>query len=148
MIWTPHVTVAALVENNGKYLLVEEQTSGGLVFNQPAGHWENGETLLEAVKRETLEETAYDFDPTNLLGIYHWKVPGKDTTYLRFCFTGSVSGPDKTRQLDQGIVRAIWSSHDELQKQPERLRSPLVLQCINDYEKGQSFPLELIQTIP
>ena len=108
MIWKPNVTVAAVVARDGKFLLVEEETDEGLAFNQPAGHLERGESLVAAVIRETREETAYDFQPTHLVGIYHWQHPSKDLTYLRFAFAGELRGFDPDRRLDTGIVAARW----------------------------------------
>src|SRR3989344_2299664 len=114
MIWKPNTTVAAIVEQNGKFLLVEEETANGVRLNQPAGHLEEGETMLQAVVRETSEETAYDFTPESLLGVYHWRRPNKDITYLRFAFIGKVSGHNSAQKLDDGIIRAVWLSLDEI----------------------------------
>ena len=108
MIWKPNVTVAAVIERDGKFLLVEEETESGLAFNQPAGHLEAGESLLDAVVRETMEETAYPFRPTALVGIYQWRHPVKDLTYLRFAFSGELQGEALPRALDEGIVAARW----------------------------------------
>jgi len=112
MVWKPNVTVAAVVQRDGKFLLVEEETEAGLAFNQPAGHLEAGESLVDAVVREALEETAYHFKPTHLVGIYNWQHPTKDVTYLRFAFAGELRGWEAERQLDEGIVasRRIWSA--------------------------------------
>ena len=145
MIWKPNVTVAAVVMRDGKFLLVEEETEAGLAFNQPAGHLEAGESLIDAVIRETLEETAYHFKPTHLIGVYNWKHPGKDVTYLRFAFGGAITGFDPDRPLDSGILRAVWMSLDELRATRERHRSPLILQCCEDYIAGRRFPLDLIR---
>lgn len=144
MIWKPNVTVAAVIEQNGKFLLVEEETEEGPMFNQPAGHWEPGETLAEGVIREALEETAYAFTPQGLLGIYSWHHPRKDTTYLRFAFTGVVGAHDPQQNLDAGIIRAVWLTPDELRATQARHRSPLVLQCVEDFLAGRRYPLELI----
>lgn len=145
MVWKPHVTVAAVVQRDGKFLLVEEETEGGLAFNQPAGHLEEGEALVDAVVRETLEETAYHFKPTHLVGIYHWKHPSKeDTTYLRFAFAGELRGFDAGRQLDAGIVGARWLSLDEVKATQDKHRSPLILRCIEDLLAGKRFPLDLL----
>jgi len=144
MVWKPHVTVASVVEQGGKFLLVEENSSDGLVFNQPAGHLEPGESLLQAVVRETLEETAYHFRPEWLLGVYRWRHPRKDITYLRFAFTGSISGHESERKLDTGIVRAAWLTLDEIRELAQRHRSPLVLDCIEDYRAGKRYPLDLL----
>lgn len=144
MIWTPHVTVAAVIEQDGRFLLVEEETDEGLRFNQPAGHWEQNETLLEGVVREALEETAYQFRPEYLLGIYSWGHPRKDIHYLRFAFVGKVEGHDPARKLDDGIVRAVWLTPDEIRASRERHRSPLIAQCVEDYLAGRRFPLDVV----
>jgi 8-oxo-dGTP pyrophosphatase MutT (NUDIX family) len=142
MIWKPNVTVAAVVARDGKFLLVEEETDEGLAFNQPAGHLERGESLVAAVIRETREESAYDFQPTHLVGIYHWQHPSKDLTYLRFAFAGELRGFDPDRRLDTGIVAARWLDFDEVVAVQERHRSPLVRRCIDDLRAGRRYPLE------
>ncbi|MDD2883650.1 MAG: NUDIX hydrolase [Dechloromonas sp.] len=144
MIWKPNVTVAAVVERDGKFLLVEEETEAGLAFNQPAGHLEQGESLLDAVVREALEETAYHFKPTCLVGIYTWQHPTKGLTYLRFAFAGELRGWDADRALDEGIVAARWLSLDEIKATRARHRSPLILRGIEDYLAGQRGPLDLL----
>jgi 8-oxo-dGTP pyrophosphatase MutT (NUDIX family) len=144
MIWKPNVTVAAVIEQDGKFLLVEEETADGVMFNQPAGHLEEGETLLEAVIREVREETAYRFRPTQLLGVYHWHHPKKDITYLRFAFTGEIEGHDPKQKLDDGILRACWLGLDEIRAAAQRHRSPQVLTCIEHYLAGQRFPLSVL----
>jgi len=144
MIWKPNVTVAAVLEQDGKFLLVEEHTSQGLMFNQPAGHWEPGETLPAGAVREVLEESAYDIEPQHLLGIYRWHAPGSDTTYLRFAFTGHILAHHPERALDEGIVRAVWMTPDEIRATAARHRSPLILRCVEDYLAGKRYPLELI----
>ena len=144
MIWKPNTTVAAVIEQHGKFLLVEEETADGIRLNQPAGHLEDGESLLEAVAREALEETAYHFQPQHLLGIYQWRRPDKEVTYLRFAFTGLATGPDKNRALDDGIIRAVWMSADEIRSCRTMHRSPQVLTCIEHYLAGQRFPLTAI----
>jgi 8-oxo-dGTP pyrophosphatase MutT (NUDIX family) len=145
MVWKPNVTVAAVIEREGKFLLVEEKSSGSvLLFNQPAGHLEKGESLLQAVVRETLEETAYHFKPTAVTGIYQWRHPQKDITYLRFTFTGEITGHEPKRKLDHGIVRTAWMTPDDIHKEAARHRSPLVAQCLEDYLKGTRIPLELL----
>ncbi len=144
MIWKPNVTVAAVIERDGKFLLVEEETSQGVRFNQPAGHLEADESLLAGVAREVLEESAYSFTPEYLLGVYRWHAPESDTTYLRFAFTGAITGHDAARKLDAGIIRAAWLTPDEIGAMQQRHRSPLVWRCIEDYLAGKRYPLELI----
>lgn len=144
MIWKPNVTVAGVIEQDGKFLLVEEDTADGMLFNQPAGHLEQGESLLAAVTREVLEETAYGFVPTGLLGVYHWQHPKKDITYLRFAFTGEITGHDPARPLDSGILRACWLTPDEIRSSANRHRSPQVLTCVEHYLAGQRFPLSVL----
>ncbi|MDR2186676.1 MAG: NUDIX hydrolase [Azonexus sp.] len=144
MVWKPHVTVAALIERQGKFLLVEEETAQGRVLNQPAGHLEDGETLLAAVKRETLEESAWHFAPTHLVGIYHWKIPEKDLTYLRFAFTGQLQAHEAGRRLDDGIIAVHWLSLEQIHAARQRLRSPLVLRGIEDYAAGRRCPLDAL----
>ena len=147
MVWKPHVTVAAIAEQDGRFLLVEEKLSGQLVINQPAGHLEEGENLTEAVIRETLEETAWTFKPTTLIGIHLWRHPEDSTTFLRVSFTGNCVQFDPERRLDDGINRALWLSRDELLQQKNCLRSPLVLSCIDDYLSGARFPLTLLKSL-
>jgi 8-oxo-dGTP pyrophosphatase MutT (NUDIX family) len=146
--WKPNATVAAVIEQDGQFLLVEEHTEDGVRLNQPAGHWEHGESLLDAVRRETLEETGYLFEPTALLGVYTCPRPNSDVVYLRFAFTGELRGHDSQRALDAGIIAARWVSADTLQADPARWRSPLVWQCIEDYLSGQRYPLTLIRAVP
>lgn len=141
----PDLTVAAVVERDGRFLLVEERIGTRLVFNQPAGHVERGEQLVSAVVRETLEETAWTFTPQALLGVYFWDVPEKQRSFLRFAFTGTVTGHDPTRRLDRGIERAVWASHEQIIQYGPRLRSPMVLRCIEDYVSGQRYPLSLVR---
>lgn len=143
-IWKPHVVVAAVIERDGHFLLVEEETDEGVRFNQPAGHLEEGETLLDAVRREVMEETAHRFEPQALLGVYRWRHPGKGRTYLRFAFTGEVRGHEPERGLDTGILRAVWLTPEEIAAQQERHRSPLVARCLADFQRGQRYPLDLI----
>lgn len=144
MVWKPNVTVAAVIERAGKFLLVEEETDDGLAFNQPAGHLEAGESLIEAVVRETLEETAYPFRPTALVGIYQWRHPGKDLSYLRFAFAGEVPGEALPQALDSGIVAARWLNLEEIRAEAARHRSPLVLRCCEDWLAGRRHPLDLL----
>lgn len=144
MIWKPHVTVAAILERDGRFLLVEEETNDGIRFNQPAGHLECGESLINAAIREALEETGYSFVPKHLVGIYNWRNETKDVTYLRFAFAGEIAGHDAKRQLDQGIIAARWLTLDEIRALESRHRSPLILRCIDDWRAGKRYPLELI----
>lgn len=147
MVWKPNVTVASVIEQGGRFLLVEERTRKGRRFNQPAGHLEEGESLPEAAVRETLEETAHAFAPDALVGVYSWRYPGTGVTYLRFAFTGPVTGHDPQQPLDKGILRAVWLTVDEIRERAERHRSPLVLRCVEDYLAGRRFPLELIHHV-
>lgn len=144
-IWKPHVVAAAVVERDGRFLLVEEETDEGVRLNQPAGHWEQNETLLQAVARETLEETRFHFKPTALLGIYRWTHPRKSVTYLRFAFLGDITGEQADAVLDEGILRPLWLSVDEIRASRERHRSPLLLRCVEDYLAGQRHSLDLLQ---
>lgn len=143
-IWKPHVVVAALVEKDGRFLMVEEITDRGVQYNQPAGHLEAYESLLDAVVRETLEETAHHFVPEALLGIYRWRSPQHDRVYLRFAFTGRITGFDAARSLDAGILRAAWMTPAEIDALTSQHRSPLVAQCIADYQTGRRYPLEML----
>ncbi|NOT21011.1 MAG: NUDIX hydrolase [Sideroxydans sp.] len=144
MIWKPHATVAAVLEQDNKFLLVEEHTPHGLRFNQPAGHWEPNETLAAGAVREVLEESAYDFSPEFLIGVYRWHSAESNTTYLRFAFGGKVIGHHPERALDKGIVRATWMSLEEIRATQTRHRSPLILRCVEDYLAGKRYPLDLI----
>lgn len=147
--WQAHVTVAVIVEREGKFLLVEEETltSHLDVFNQPAGHVEQGETLIDAAKREALEETGFEVEPTALLGLYTYAPENTpNVTYYRVCFIAKAIHHYE-RPLDEGIIRAVWLTLDELIA-TERARSPLVIQCIKDYLNGQSFPLSAIYEHP
>ncbi len=154
--WKPNVTVAAVIERDGRFLLVEERTKYGLRLNNPAGHLDPGESLVQACIRETLEETTFDFQPDALVGVYltgptpHLSVPGvperTGITYLRFAFKGVLGAPDPGRRLDHGIVRTVWMSAQEIRASQARHRSPVLLQCVEDYLAGRSFPLELLHT--
>lgn len=143
--WKPAVTVAAIAARDGKFLLVEEEANGERVYNQPAGHWEPGETLAAACVRETLEETAHRFVPTHLVGVYRWHYAPADTTFLRFAFCGEVTGIDEGRALDREIIRALWLTPDELRALAPRHRSPLVQACVDDYLAGRRHDLDLIR---
>ena len=142
--WKPNTTVAAIVQQNGKFLLVEEQTDRGNRYNQPAGHLEDGESLIQAVIRETMEESAYEFTPEHLLGIYHWKHTHNDTTYLRFAFIGKIGVHYPLLELDDGIVQAVWMDIDEMRDKANLMRSPQVLTCAEDYLAGKRYPLSVI----
>ena len=143
--WKPSVTVAALVERDGRFLVVEEETSAGLRFNQPAGHMDEGESLVAACTREALEETACHVTPQALVGVYQWAVPTGETTYLRFAFDCHLDQVEADRALDEGIVAAHWLTLDELRACRDRHRSPLVLQCVEDWIAGRRFPLDSIR---
>ncbi len=146
-MWTPDVTVAAVCEQNGRFLLVEERSKSinNIVFNQPAGHIEMGESILDAVVRETLEETQRHFTPRALVGFYRLQAQnGK--TYLRYTFCGDVSDVDSSQELDSDIIRTHWLSLEELRSHTQ-LRSPLVLTCINDYLAGMQYPLEILREL-
>jgi len=149
MVWTPRTTVAAVIENEGRFLLIEEESELHTqnVFNQPAGHLEAGESLIDAVIRETLEESGYDFLPTFLTGIYRWIEPNSGNTYLRFSFTGKLGQHHPDLPLDTGIIGPRWLTYDEIINLEGSLRSPLVKHCINDYLAGQRFPLHLLADI-
>lgn len=142
--WLPHVVVAALVEHDGKFLFVEEETADGLRLNQPAGHWERGETLIEAVRREALEETAHRVEPTALLGCYTTHHARRDITYLRIAYLCDVTSFEADFTLDNGIVRAVWLTPEELATHPVPHRSPLVMRCVQDALAGRRFPLYFI----
>ena len=156
--WKPSVTVASVIEESGRFLLVEEHTLEGLRLNNPAGHLEPGESPVAACARETLEETAYQFTPQALVGVYLARFQRsltdqlpptvEDITYLRFAFCGGLGTRDALRTLDAGIVGTLWLTADEIRANASRLRSPLVLQCMEDYLAGQRFGLELIHTHP
>ena len=146
--WRPNVTVAAVAESDARFLIVEEETAQGLRYNQPAGHLEEGETLLAAVTRECLEETACTFDPEALIGVYRHQDPGSPVTYLRFAFAGRVGPADPSRALDAGIVRAVWLSVDEIRARRDRHRSPLVMRCLQDFLAGRRYPLDCLRDSP
>jgi ADP-ribose pyrophosphatase YjhB (NUDIX family) len=146
--WKPNVTVAAVIEQGGRFLLVEEETADGLRLNNPAGHLDCGETPEQACTRETLEETAYGFTPGALVGIYLSRqigAAGSDITYLRFAFCGTLGNCDPHRALDTGIVRTLWMTADEIRASTARHRSPLLAQCMEDYLRGARYPLALVQ---
>jgi phosphatase NudJ len=145
--WKPSVTVAAVIEHEGRYLLVEEHTADGLRLNNPAGHLEADESLLQAVVREVLEETARVFTPSHLVGVYQARLPrgdGEDISYLRFAFAGSVGEPEPGRALDAPIVRTLWLTPAEIEACHERHRSPLLWRCVQDHLAGRRYPLNLL----
>ncbi|GAB3190856.1 NUDIX hydrolase [Hydrogenophaga aquatica] len=150
--WKPSVTVAAIIERDGRYLLVEEHTPEGLRLNNPAGHLDPGESPLQGCRREALEETAHTFEPTGLVGIYLSRfqraATGEDITYVRFAFCGTLGDTVAGRSLDHGIVRTVWLTPEEVRASRDRHRSPLVLQCMEDHLAGRRYPLELIHTDP
>lgn len=146
-IWKPRVTVAAVVERDARFLVVEEETDTGLRLNQPAGHLEPGESIVDGAVRETLEETACRFEPTHLIGIYRWQHPS-GLIYLRFAFTGRITAHEPHRPLDKGIVRPLWLTLDELVHERARHRSPLVERCVTDWLAGRRYPLDLITHFP
>lgn len=146
MTWKPHTTVAAIVERDGKFLIVEESVNGEIVYNQPAGHLDPHEDLIDAVIRETREETAWRFTPEALIGIYLWPQPNTHRTFLRFAFCGTCSDFRADQPLDDGILRALWMSKTELQNS-KKLRSPMVLQNIDDYLAGRRYPLDILSTV-
>jgi 8-oxo-dGTP pyrophosphatase MutT (NUDIX family) len=146
-IWKPNTVVATIVEQDGRFLFVEEEADGRAVFNQPAGHLDPGETLLDAARRETLEESGWHVEPTGLVGIYLVEPPGSTITYQRFCFRARALRHDPARALDKEIIRAVWLTRDELVDERARHRSPLVLRCVDDYIAGHNYPLALIHDL-
>ncbi len=144
----PSLTVAAVIERGGQFLLVEEEDEGRMLFNQPAGHLEQYESLVEGCRREVLEESAWHFQPRALVGIYRWRKPdsatGDGVTYVRVAFCGDLGGHEPGRKLDTGIVRAVWLDPEEIRGLRERLRSPLVLRCMEDYLAGRRFALDAL----
>jgi 8-oxo-dGTP pyrophosphatase MutT (NUDIX family) len=144
MVWKPSATVAAVIERDGKFLFVEETFEGRLVLNQPAGHLDPGESLEHAVVREVMEETAHDFTPACLVGVYRWFYKPKDVTYLRFCFAGPAGKHHLDRKLDKEIVALHWLSLQELMGRKSAHRSPLVLKCVEDYLAGRRYPLDVL----
>lgn len=148
--WHPSVTVAAIIERDGRFLLVQEHTPEGLRLNNPAGHLDPGESLLQACSREALEETTHDFTPNALLGIYmsRFQRPstGEDITYLRFAFCGELGAAHTDRHLDEGIVQTLWLTPEEIRQRATELRSPLVLRCMEDFLSGKRNPVETIHT--
>ena len=148
MIWKPHATVAAIIERDNKFLMVEELIHGERQFNQPAGHLDPDESLINAVIRETQEEAAWQFIPEAVTGIYLWKHPGNGETFLRVAVCGNCENHDPQQALDKGIIRAVWKSRDELAQPSCKLRSPMVINCIDDYLAGKRYPLDMLITVP
>lgn len=147
--WTPYTTVAAIIEQNGRYLLVKENTRDGIRLNNPAGHLELGESLAQACAREVLEESAYQFTPTSVVGIYLHRFLSShqgDMTYLRVAFGGEIGAHFADRALDDGIIEAVWMSYDEIKACTPMHRTPLLLQCIEDHRLGRHYPLDLLTT--
>lgn len=148
MIWKPNLTVASLVEHQGKFLMVEEESQKGPVINQPAGHLEPNESLSDAAVRETLEESGYHFTPRSIIGSYLWHNPDNNTTYFRTTFAGTVLFDQINPDLDAGIIQALWMTRDEIIASKARLRSPIIIDSINDYLAGKTYPLDLIKYCP
>ena len=153
--WKPSVTVAAIIEREGRYLLVEEETPEGLRLNNPAGHLDPGESPAAGCAREALEETTHHFTPTHLVGVYLSRFQREraggaveDITYLRFAFAGELGEPVPGRQLDTGIVRTLWMTPEEIRASAARHRSPLLLRCLDDHLAGKRYPLDLVYTDP
>lgn len=144
--WRPSVTVAAVIERDGRFLFVEELIDGRRVLNQPAGHLDPGESLVAACAREVLEETAHAFAPKSVVGIYRWHYAARGITFLRFCFAGEVGAFDAQRKLDKEIVALHWLSLDELKSRKSEHRSPLVQRCVEDFVAGRRYPLELFSS--
>lgn len=140
----PHVTVAAVTERDGRFLFVRESVHGRQVLNQPAGHVEDGESFIEAVIRETREETCWDFDPQGLVGLYRWRTQDRSKTFIRVCFHGPVTGFDEQATRDPVIDSVHWLSARELQQRQPEHRSPLVAACLADYLAGKRYPLDLL----
>jgi ADP-ribose pyrophosphatase YjhB (NUDIX family) len=150
--WKPSVTVAAVIERDGRFLLIEEETSEGLKLNNPAGHLDPGESPAQGCAREALEETAHRFEPTALVGVYLSRArkaaTGEDFTYVRFAFCGTVGEREEGRALDHGIVRTLWMTPDEVRASQDRHRSPLLVRCMEDYLAGARYPLSAVITDP
>ena len=148
MVWKPRVTVAMVAERDGRYLMVEEHAAGGIRFNQPAGHLEDGESVLQAAVRECLEETAWQVRPEALVGIYRWRNPRDAETYLRVTFCGQCLSHDPDRPLDPDIVAVHWLSAAQIRAREQQLRSPLVLRSLNDFLTGKRVSLDLLVDLP
>ena len=147
-LWYPHLTVATIVENDGKFLIVKEISNGQVVLNQPAGHLDKNETLGDAAVRETLEETGWHVQVDALVGFYLYTSPQNNTTYFRALFTALALTKEPNYILDDGILDAQWLSLEEIKQQQSMLRSPMVLTCIKDYLAGKRLPLSSILDVP
>ena len=147
MVWKPHVTVAAIIERDRRFLLVEEETSDGIRLNQPAGHLEEGEDVMAAVRREVFEETAWRFAPEHIVGIQLWRRNPESPSFLRICFSGFCHSHEPQNALDEGILATHWLTPEDIQSNAQRLRSPLVALCITEYLKGSRYPLALIKSL-
>ena len=143
-IWKPHVVTATVIAREGRYLVVEEDIEGKRVINQPAGHLDPGESLLEACVREVMEETAHRFVPEALVGVYRYLYTPQDITFLRFTFSGRSAGAEAGRSLDSEIVRTHWLTREEIAARAAQHRTPLVMQCIEDHLAGRHFPLAVL----
>jgi len=144
MSWAPHVTVATIVERDGRYLMVYENAEGRQVYNQPAGHLEQNETLIEAAIRETLEETRWEVKPVAVVSVRLYEAPANGVTYLRVTFAAEAIQHHSDHELDNGIIDAVWLSEAELQEKFEQLRSPMTLDVIREYQSGKRFPLNIL----
>ena len=144
MTWSPHVTVATIVERDNRFLMVYEESDGELVYNQPAGHLDPNETLKEAAIRETLEETGWTVKLTGVVGINLYTAPINGITYCRTTFIAEALSHDSLRQLDTGIIEAVWLTYEEIRERKNNLRSPMTLQIIEDYRAGRRFPLDVV----
>jgi len=147
MGWYPHKTVATVVEQDGRFLMVEESADGEIVFNQPAGHLERDESLIDAAIRETLEETGWEVRPVSFLGLYHYTSAANGICYIRSCFVAEPVRCHEDRRLDEDIVKTHWLTFDEISQLGSRLRSPVVLRVLDDYLQGISYPLSLVTTL-
>jgi 8-oxo-dGTP pyrophosphatase MutT (NUDIX family) len=143
----PAVTVAAIVERDGRFLLIREQTKRGVRLNQPAGHLEPGESLPLGAARETLEEAAWHVEPFALVGVYRWEAPDNGETFVRFAFAARPVAHERERKLDEGIVDSLWLSYEDILARRDEHRSPLVLRCIDDYRAGRRWPVDIVQDV-
>ncbi len=146
MVWKPHVTVAAVIEKENNFLLVEEQTPKGIEFNQPAGHLEQGETLIAAIKREVNEETAWQFEAESIVALQLWRKNPAYPSFLRVCFTGKVHSYQADQALDEEIISTHWFNYQQIKEKAAQLRSPLVLNSVDSYLAGERYPLSLLKS--